>query len=413
MKKTVGTCTRAWALTYLLLITMLACGSNALALGNEDCMDCHGDQELTTEKDGHTISLYVDAERFAKSVHAENGCVSCHEEADVEGDEHPFPMSPVTCDGCHDEIGEVYAQSAHGEAIKRNDPFAPKCQDCHTKHSILPPDDPASTTYPLQIPYTCGRCHREGSAMTTTHELGQHNIVENYSMSIHGEGLFKNGLIVTAVCSSCHSAHNVQKASHPESTVNRDNIIHTCEQCHVGIVKQFKNSVHSPTVTKTDKKLPVCTDCHTAHTIAEVNRRDFRLIIARQCGNCHERYTETYRETYHGRASLLRGGEKTAKCSDCHGSHDILPAQDERSHINTANIVETCSQCHPKANLSFTTYLPHADHHDKERYPYLFYTFWAMTGLLVGTFAFFGLHTILWVPRSIIERIKMLARGGH
>jgi hypothetical protein len=29
-----------------------------------------------------------------------------------------------------------------------------------------------------------------------------------------------------------------------------------------------------------------------------------------------------------------------------------------------------------------------------------------MTGLLVGTFAFFGLHTILWIPRGLIEKIK-------
>ncbi len=413
MKKTVGRRARAWSLASLLCIIMVVGGSHAYALSNDDCLDCHSDQELTTEKDGHTISLFVDGDHFAKSVHAENGCVSCHVEADVEGDEHPFPMSPVNCADCHEEEGEIYAASAHGQAARRNDPYAPKCQDCHTRHSILPPDDPQSTTYPLQIPYTCGRCHREGSAMASTHDLSQHNIIHNYSMSIHGEGLFKNGLIVTAVCSSCHTAHNVRKASDPKSSVNRANIVKTCEQCHVGIVKLFVNSVHSPTVTKTDKKLPVCIDCHTAHTIAEVERRDFRLIIAKQCGNCHGHYSETYLETYHGRASLLKGGEKTAKCSDCHGAHDIQPADNPKSHINTDNIVETCSQCHPKASLSFTTYLPHANHKDREHYPYLFYTFWAMTGLLVSTFAFFGLHTILWIPRSIIERIKLLAKGGY
>jgi len=29
-----------------------------------------------------------------------------------------------------------------------------------------------------------------------------------------------------------------------------------------------------------------------------------------------------------------------------------------------------------------------------------------MTGLLVGTFAFFGIHTLFWVPRSFRERFK-------
>ena len=29
-----------------------------------------------------------------------------------------------------------------------------------------------------------------------------------------------------------------------------------------------------------------------------------------------------------------------------------------------------------------------------------------MTTLLVGTFAFFGLHSLLWLPRSLIERLR-------
>jgi hypothetical protein len=29
-----------------------------------------------------------------------------------------------------------------------------------------------------------------------------------------------------------------------------------------------------------------------------------------------------------------------------------------------------------------------------------------MTGLLVGTFAFFGIHTLFWLPRSFRERFK-------
>lgn len=395
----------------ILLSTFSLTVGSAFALTNDDCLGCHGDTAMTAEKDGNTISLYVDETTYKQTVHAENGCVSCHVEAEVAGDEHPYPMSPVDCSSCHDKIGAIYANSAHGVAMSKGDKYAPHCKDCHSKHDILKPTDPRSTTYPLNIPYTCGRCHQEGSTMTATHELNKHNITQNYSMSVHGKGLFEDGLIVTAVCSSCHTAHDVQKASEPTSSVNRDNIIETCNKCHVGIVNQFKKSVHSPLVTKTDKKLPVCTDCHTDHSISQVHQKDFRLIIAKQCGNCHEHETETYLETYHGRASMLKGGERTAKCSDCHGSHNIMPAQDPTSAINTANIVKTCSPCHPKANQSFTTYLTHATHSDKDKYPYLFYTFWAMTGLLVGTFGFFGLHTILWVPRSMVERIKALTKG--
>lgn len=393
----------------LTAMVFFGASTGVYALTDEECLDCHGEEGFTTERDGETIDLFVDMESFQETVHAGNGCLSCHEDA-AEGEyEHPVPLSPVQCANCHDQIGEIYRNSDHGKAaLQRDDELAPTCKDCHTKHNILPPTNKESSTYPLNIPFTCGRCHREGTEMTRTHDLNQHNVIENYSMSIHGKGLFVDGLIVTAVCSSCHTAHNVLKAGNPESSVNRNNIVETCNQCHVGIVDKFKTSVHSETVTRTGERLPVCFDCHNSHTIANVKAKDFRLIIAEQCNNCHEHESETYLETYHGRASMLYGGEKTAKCSDCHGSHDIQPQEHPESLINEDNIVATCSKCHAGATRSFTEYLPHATHskHDKHRYPYLYYTFWAMTLLLVGTFAFFGLHTILWIPRGLIEKFK-------
>ncbi len=396
----------------LLITLFLFICSQAFAMSDEACMECHSDPDMTTEKNGVEISLLVDHEIYKDTIHAENGCISCHEDADVEeGEDHPMPLAPVSCENCHDDVSEMYAGSMHGQSLIANDPTAPACYDCHTKHYIFPRTDRRATTYPLNIPATCGSCHQEDSEMTQTHVMTESNIVKNYSMSIHGAGLYDDGLIVTATCSSCHPAHTVQNASHPDSSVNRNNITGTCSTCHVGVVDQFNMSVHSPLVTKTDKKLPVCTDCHTTHTISNVRDKDFRLIIADQCSNCHEHETKTFLESYHGRAGLLLGGEKAAKCSDCHGSHNIMPVESPESMINTANIVETCRPCHAKSNESFTTYLAHGTYNDKEKYPALFYTFWAMTGLLVSTFSIFGLHTILWVPRSLIERFKEIGKG--
>jgi cytochrome b subunit of formate dehydrogenase len=48
--------------------------------------------------------------------------------------------------------------------------------------------------------------------------------------------------------------------------------------------------------------------------------------------------------------------------------------------------------------------LTHATHHSKDKYPYLYYTFWFMTFLLVGTFGFFGAHTVLWLPKALREK---------
>ena len=126
------------------------------------------------------------------------------------------------------------------------------------------------------------------------------------------------------------------------------------------------------------------------------------IEVTQQCGTCHKKLAETYFQTYHGKAYLL-GYMKAARCSDCHGAHMILNVNNPNSHVGYKNIVATCRKCHANANLKFTGYLTHATHNDN---PVLRYTFWGMTSLLLGVFGFFGLHTLLWLPRSIIESRK-------
>lgn len=94
------------------------------------------------------------------------------------------------------------------------------------------------------------------------------------------------------------------------------------------------------------------------------------------------------------------GYAKTAKCYDCHGAHDILKVTDPRSHLSRENVVTTCQKCHPSATRKFAGYLTHATHHDPDKYPILFYVFWSMTSLVIGTFFFSGMHTLLWLPRA-------------
>ena len=125
-----------------------------------------------------------------------------------------------------------------------------------------------------------------------------------------------------------------------------------------------------------------------------------------KCGRCHERIAETYFDTYHGKVSRL-GYTKTATCYDCHGSHDILPVTNPKSHLSRANVVKTCQKCHAGANRRFAGYLTHATHHDPDKYPYLFWTFWGMTLLLISTFVIGGIHTLMWLPRSLQWRKQL------
>ena len=65
------------------------------------------------------------------------------------------------------------------------------------------------------------------------------------------------------------------------------------------------------------------------------------------------------------------------------------------------NILATCQQCHPGATIEFTEYQPHANPLDGKHYPLLHKVFLFMTALLIGVFAFFGVHTLFWLVRSV------------
>jgi len=53
-------------------------------------------------------------------------------------------------------------------------------------------------------------------------------------------------------------------------------------------------SVHSVAMTHTDKELPVCNDCHSAHAIRRTDETGFMLEIMGKCGRCHEEIAKTY-----------------------------------------------------------------------------------------------------------------------
>jgi hypothetical protein len=371
-------------------------------MADRDCMRCHSSPTIVSAKDGR--SLAVNPDDVAHSRHAKISCSQCHAGVNAS---HVRPCETITqkveCASCHAEVGQEYTKSKHGQLQAANDANAPSCKECHGTHTIKGKADPGSRTFPTNVPDLCAQCHREGNKAAVRYTGTQHQIIERYEESIHGKGLMKSGLTVTAMCTNCHTAHSVQPKSDPASSVNPANLPTTCGKCHHGIEEQFEKSVHSASMTKTDKQLPVCNDCHTAHTITRADEQGFKLKIMQQCGRCHEKIAETYFDTYHGKVSQL-GYTKTAKCYDCHGAHDILRVTDPKSHLSHDNVLQTCQKCHEGATRRFAGYLTHATHHDPEKYPFLFWTFWGMTSLLVGTFIFGGVHTLLWLPRALHMR---------
>ncbi len=382
-------------------------------MADADCMRCHADEKLRRKRDGQ--SMYVNVTELNHSRHNQDplqpgqkvACSQCHSEVNAS---HVRPCETIThqvdCTSCHEEIGRLYASSTHGQLASKTDPNAPTCKECHGAHGVLGKQDPQSATFATNVPGLCARCHREGQKAAARYIGRQHEIIANYTESIHGKGLLKGGLTVTATCTSCHTAHHVLPRTDPNSSVNAANVPATCGRCHHGIEEQFENSIHAKQVSGTAKELPVCNDCHTAHAIRRTDEAGFRLDIMNTCGRCHAEIAKTYFDTYHGKVSRL-GYTKTAKCYDCHGAHDVLAVADPRSHLSRANVAATCQKCHAGATRRFAGYLTHATHHDPRKYPFLFYTFWGMTALLLGTFVLGGVHTLLWLPRAFQMRREL------
>ncbi len=372
-------------------------------LADKDCLTCHSQTDLAMTRDGETVSLYVDEQAYEGSMHADTACAQCHTDVTVAQERAcETVQSPVDCSICHAEQVTEYQGSAHGTLHAQDDPDAPICRDCHAKHATLGSELPVSPTYPRNVPALCGECHRVGEQAATRIHAKVDDIVGSYEDSVHGRAL-NAGLIVSATCADCHGAHSERPPEDPESPVSPQNIAGTCGTCHHGVEETFRASVHWSDDPDPDKEYPTCEDCHASHTISRTEDVGFRTEMMEQCGRCHEDQTETYFDTFHGKVSRL-GAEGVAKCYDCHGTHDILSPADPASRLSRDNVVETCGQCHEGSHRRFAGYLTHATHHDRATYPWLFWSFWGMTALLVGTLSFALLHTLAWVVRLLLNR---------
>ena len=396
---------RCWMLNvgcWMLILSCLGLTSAGAAekFANSDCLDCHLDPATTRKVDGKTVSLLFPTNSFQNSVHAKLECVDCHN--GIKDLVHESHLPPPNCVSCHEKEAKAYATSIHGMSHAMGPSGAANCWDCHGSHGILPVNDPASPVFKLNLPRTCAKCH-SNPGLTKEYQMRFPEAAAQYMDSIHGQALLKMGLIVAPSCNDCHGVHDIKRGVDRDSPINHANVASTCGKCHVGVETIYLQSVHGQLLAKGDKDGPVCTDCHSAHQIENPEGSNFKALSDQRCGRCHADRLAHYRETYHGKAMALgkpNAAPAVAACYDCHGYHDVLPPSNPASHLSQANILDTCRKCHPNATKGFTEYKPHANPMDRKNYPLLHAVFVAMTGLLIGVFAFFGLHTLIWLFRA-------------
>jgi hypothetical protein len=367
---------------------------------NETCLMCHTDPAA---KGSGGKSIAVDAAAFAKSVHGEMQfeCTACHSDVSADKLPHPEKLKPANCASCHDEAVKKFTTTAHGKARENGKPLAATCTDCHGKHDILRSKDPQSKTAFANIESTCGACHGDDKFVERA-KLPGGNIQAKYHDSIHGR-LVEGKTVYSAAaptCTSCHGTHDIQPKAEPDSRVARAHIPETCGGCHQREKTVFDKGKHGALLQAGMTAGPICSDCHGAHTIQRASTPEWQNAVVGACGNCHDDFITSFRHTYHGKVATMGFGQ-VATCASCHGAHDVRPASDPQSRVSPENRLETCRNCHPRAGAQFVSWDPHPRPKDKERDPILYWTNIFMEVLLAGVFLFFGLHTVLWAYRSL------------
>jgi cytochrome b subunit of formate dehydrogenase len=356
----------------LLLLGLLPAGTAFAASGldNSACLACHDVKakkiEVVGGEDGGKRTLKgVAGEGYGHGVHGRLDCVACHIEIVDANAPHRIA-----------EGGKVAG-----------------CAECHQ-----------AMWQKLQA---------EGRA-TTGSRLGiVVQNVEAYGKSFHARPNKEDASRVNATCTDCHDTHTFDVP--PRGTAARvewhKTVPKVCGKCHEDELEEYAESVHGKAVLEEgDAKAAVCSDCHTTHDIGNTSADPTKLAITANCGSCHKEELESYRHTYHGQVNRL-GYAYTAKCFDCHGSHEIAKVEEAGSKVSEKNRLKTCQKCHSDkkagmhdATAGFLSFGPHATGHDYDKYPQMWLATKFMTGLLIFVFVFFWAHSGLWYYREWQDR---------
>ncbi len=218
-------------------------------------------------------------------AHASDGCLSCH------GQMADAPSQQFAHD-IHHRAG-ITCAGCHG-----GDPSTDDMDRAMSKDAGfigVPKGDAISAM--------CAHCHASADTMRTYGSTSPADEYAKLTASVHGRVALSGSQRIVQ-CTTCHNAHGIVKVSDPASPVYPLNIVKTCARCH-------SNAVY---MRGYNPALPVD-------------------------------QLEKYRTSVHGMRNA-RGDAKAAECVSCHGSHDIQPRGDPRSHVNAANVPATCAVCH-------------------------------------------------------------------
>ena len=306
-------------------------------------------------------------------------CLACHGQLDLKSEKgRSVSVDPakhkagvhadVSCTTCHTDIKEfphpakiarVVCSSCHeepaGDISKSvHDALGPQaCSSCHGSAHYAQPSASAA-------PKICASCHADE--------------VTKFLSSVHAKAA-KNGDSQTPVCRTCHGpAHKILSSENPESHVAKKNLPETCGSCHSNAdflakhqipfahpVEAYRLSVHGRAVAAGHLAAASCSDCHASHAIYPARDERSKINhwnVPATCGVCHAEIMKTYEQSVHGQA-VAHGVRDAPVCTDCHGEHNILAAANPQSPVNPARVSSnTCGRCHGDERLNTRYNLP-------------------------------------------------------
>ncbi|AOY60364.1 cytochrome c3 family protein [Desulfococcus multivorans] len=125
-----------------------------------------------------------------------------------------------------------------------------------------------------------------------------------------------------------------------------------------------------------------------------------------RCEDCHINETHDIHTT---RANLT--------CRQCHGGEPIAGIEHYFSSMNPIRRhAYVCAKCHEGSSVSFASYIVHQPDPGsmgaRKNFPALYYTYWFMLVLLIGTLAFFIPHSFLVGLRELLEKKRTKKNDG-
>src|SRR2546422_4134538 len=267
-----------------------------------------------------------------------------------------FAQTKNSCLDCHSALPDPLGVS---EAMFTQDIHAQKgltCVSCHGGDRASDDPDKAMSRKAgwkgkidrKQIPQLCGSCHSDPAYLRQFNPSLRTDQLSQYHTSVHGKRLAAGDTKV-AVCTDCHSVHDLRAPSDPRSTVNPVNVATTCSRCHADAsymsdykiptnkFAEYSKSVHHDAmVVRGDLSAPTCTTCHGNHgaTPPGVDK------VQNVCANCHTFQAQMYEKSSHKaafEAASLPG------CVVCHGNHGIRHPTDAKLGTGPDSV---CMRCH-------------------------------------------------------------------